>query len=88
MKTFVVLIPVDSSIENPRNSCEFIEGTNFKIGGSVQATSIDVKAKILYELGDLKDDHNIEVEPITDFMDRFNDQDLIADDYFISYVYA
>ncbi len=87
MKTFIVLIPVDNSLTEPRKACEMIENTKFNIGGSVQATSIDVLNKIMFELG-IEDSHNIEVEPITDFMDRFNDEELNADNYFMSYVYA
>ena len=87
METFVVLIPVDDSLTEPRRACEMIENTKFNIGGSVQATSIDVLNKIMFELG-IEDSHNIEVEPITDFMDRFNDEKLNVDDYFMSYVYA
>ena len=87
MKTFVVLIPVNNSLTEPRKACEMIENTKFNIGGSVQATSIDVLKKIMLELG-VEDSHNIEVEPITDFMDRFNDEELNVDDYFVSYVYA
>jgi len=87
MKTFVVLVPIVNSLTEPRKACEMIENTKFNIGGSVQATSIDVLNKIMFELG-IEDSHNIEVEPITDFMDRFNDEDLNADNYFMSYVYA
>jgi hypothetical protein len=87
MKTFVVLIPVDNSLEEPRKACEMIENTKFNIGGSVQATSVDVLNKIMFELG-VEDSHNIEVEPITDFMDRFNNEELNVDHYFMSYVYA
>ena len=87
METFVVLIPVDNSLTEPRKACEMIENTKFNIGGSVQATAIDVLNKIMVELG-VEDSHNIEVEPITDFMDRFNDEELNVDNYFMSYVYA
>lgn len=87
MKTFVVLIPFDNSLTDPRKACEMIENTKFNIGGSIQATAIDVLNKIIFELG-VEDSHNIEVEPITDFMDRFNDEELNVDNYFMSYVYA
>lgn len=87
MKTFVVLIPVDNSSAEPRKACEMIEGTKFNIGGSVQATAIDVLNKIMIELG-VEDSHSIEVDPITEFMDRFNDEGLNVDNYFMSYVYA
>lgn len=87
MKTFVVLIPINNSLTEPRKTCEMIENTKFNIGGTVQATSIDVLNKIMFELG-VENSHNIEVEPITDFMDRFNDEELNVDNYFMSYVYA
>ena len=87
MKTFIVLIPVENSLIEPRKACEIIEGTRFDVNGSAQATALDVLNKIMLELG-VKDSHNIEVEPITEFMDRFNDEELNMDDYFMSYVYA
>ena len=87
MITFIVLIPVNDSLTEPRKACEMIENTKFNIDGSIQATSSDVLNKVMFELG-IEDSHNIEVEPITDFMDRFNDEDLNTEDYFISYVYA
>lgn len=87
MRTFIVLIPVINSLTEPRRSCEMIENIKFNIGGSVQATAIDVLNKIMFELG-IEDNHNIEVEPITDFMDRFNNQELEVENYFISYVHA
>ena len=87
MRTFIVLIPVINSLTEPRRSCEMIESIKFNIGGSVQATAIDVLNKIMFELG-IEDNHNIEVEPITDFMDRFNNQELEVENYFISYVHA
>jgi hypothetical protein len=87
METFVVLIPVDDSLTEPRRACEMIENTKFNIGGSVKPTAIDVLNKIMFELG-IETTHNIEVEPITDFMDRLNNEELNVDNYFMSYVYA
>ena len=87
MKTFVVLIPVVNSLADPRRSCEMIENMKFNIDGSAKDTSINLLKKIMFEFG-ISDNHNIEVEPITDFMDRFNDEKLNPDDYFMSYVYA
>ena len=54
MKTFVVLIPAEGSLVEPRNVCEFLEGTKYDIGGSVQATSTDVLKEVLFEF-DLND---------------------------------
>lgn len=95
MKTYIVLIAVDGSILEPRKACEILENTKFKIGGSIQTTAIDVRTKVMHILGvtmnltkhsDLA--RSIEVEPITDFMDRVNDEAFNPDDYFMSYVYA
>jgi len=87
MRTFIVLIPVDNSITDPRKACEMIENMKYNKEGSIQYTTNDILTKIMFELG-IDNPHNIEVEPITDFMDRFNDEQLNADDYFISYVYG
>ena len=87
MRIFVVLIPVENSLTEPRRACEMIENMKFNIGGSVQATAIDVLNKIMFDLG-IEDSHNIEVEPITDFMDRFNNEELNVEEYFISYVHG
>lgn len=88
MKTFIVLIPILDN-RNARKQCENIENTKFDIGGSVQATAIDVKNKVIELIND--DTYNlntIEVEPITDFMNRVNNEEFNSEDYFISYVYA
>lgn len=87
MRTFIVLMPVGDFIGEQRRACELIEGTKFNIGGSSQATAIDVLNKVIQKLG-LSESHNVEVESITDFMDRFNDEELDVDNYFMSYVYA
>lgn len=88
MRTFIVLIPLDAN-NSARKQCENIENHKFEIGGSVQATALDVKKNVI----ELIDDDtynldNIEVEPLTDFMDRANNQELNLEDYFISYVHA
>ena len=89
MKTYIVLIAVDGLINEPRKACENLENTKFNIGGSVQATAIDVQAKVLQKLGVTTDlSRSIEVEPITDFMDRVNDEEFNPEEYFMSYVYA
>ena len=87
MKTFVVLIPVEGSLVKPRNTCEFLEGTKYDIGGSVQATSTDVLKEVLSEF-DLNDSDGIGVHSLSTFMDMFNNEELNPDDYFMSYVYA
>lgn len=87
MRTFVVLIPVEGSLVEPRNTCEFLEGTKYDIGGSVQATSTDVLKEVLSEF-DLNDSDGIGVHSLSTFMDMFNNEELNPDDYFMSYVYA
>jgi hypothetical protein len=92
MKTFIVLIPLEN-LRDARKYCESIENYKFDIGGSVQATAYDVQRQVrdliedTFNSGD--DDLSvIEVETLTDFMDRCNDQELALDNYFISYVNA
>lgn len=87
MKTFVVLIPAEGSLVEPRNVCEFLQGTKYDIGGSVQATSIDVLNKVLFELG-INDSDGIGVHSISSFMDMFNNDEFDLNDYYFSYVYA
>jgi len=83
MKTFIILIPLFTN-RNARKECEDIEATNFVIGGAVQATAMDVKKRVEILLGHKE----FEVETLTDYMDRVNDQLIDHDTYFISYVNA
>ena len=88
MRTFIVLIPLADN-RDARKQCEDIENHKFDIGGSVQATALDVQKNIIELIDDTTYDlSTIEVEPLTDFMDRVNDQELDLEDYFISYVNA
>ena len=87
MKTFVVLIPAEGSFVEPRNICEFLEGTKFDIGGSVQATSTDVLNKVLFDLG-LNDSDGIGVHSFTTFIGMCNNNEFDLNDYYFSYVYA
>ena len=87
MKTFVVLIPAEGSLVEPRNVCEFLEGTKYDIGGSVQATSTDVLNEVLSEFN-LNDSDGIGVVSLTSFMDMFNNDEFDLIDYYFSYVYA
>jgi ferredoxin len=88
-RTFIVLISVDEC--DARKICEHIENHTFEIGGSVQATAMDIRKNvcdlILSEDSSVNEE-NIEVEPLTDFMDRVNDELFNPDDYFISYVHG
>jgi len=90
MKTYIVLIDVDG-FDEPRKLCENLENTKFN--SSVQATAIDVLINVIQKLGITTElSKFIEVEPISDFMDRVNDEQFknIGYDtqYFMSYVYA
>jgi hypothetical protein len=93
MKTFIVLIPLEYN-RDARRQCESIESYKFNIGGAVQATAIDVKANVINLIEDTFEKTagqfltNIEVEPITDFMDRVNNEEFNPDLYFMSYVRA
>lgn len=85
MRTFVVLIPAEGAVEEPRTLCESLEGTKFDIGGSVQATAFDVAHQIFLQFGL---ENHCHVATISDFMKHFNDGKFDLNDYYISYVYA
>ena len=87
MTVFVVLIPAVNSLKEARKVCERLENRKFNIEGSNQVSSMEVLEKIMEELN-LDTSYYIEVETITDFMDRFNNEILEIDDYYMSYVYA
>ena len=86
MKPFIVLIPVNS-LCNPRKACEQLENTMFKTGEYHVPSAQEILKKVVIEL-ELEANHNIEVEPITDFMDRVNNEAFNPDHYFMSYVFA
>ena len=87
MRTFVVLIPAEGSLVEPRNVCEFLEGTKYDIGGSVQATSTDVLKEVLSEFN-LNNSDGIGVHSLSTFMDMLNNDEFDLNDYYFSYVYA
>tara|TARA_R110000796_G_scaffold88545_11_gene190486 strand:- start:4907 stop:5173 length:267 start_codon:yes stop_codon:yes gene_type:complete len=87
MRTYIVLIPVDDSLVEPRKGCEAIENTHFKIIEGVMNPELRILDKVQHELG-INSAHNIEVMLITDFMDRVNNEEFDVDGYFISYVYS
>jgi len=87
MKTFIVLIPVSNSVSEPRKACEMIENTQIKFDEGEFVFAHNVLKKVMFELG-IEDASNIEVEPITDFMDRVNNQEFDVEEYFISYVHT
>ena len=88
MNTYIVLINVDSGISNPRGACEGLEGIVFNdINDNL--TSLKIRNKVLFELGlTEQDSQEVEVEHITSFMDRVNDELFNPNNYFLSYVYA
>lgn len=88
-KPYIVLIPSSDSIGEPRKACEMIENMTFEIDHAPCDTinAKEVLKEILFELG-LETDEGIEVEPISDFMDRVNDELFNVDHYFIGYVNA
>jgi len=82
MKTYIILIPVEQNNE-ARKQCEDIENLILQMPNP---NSINVRNKILEQLDDNIID--MEVEALSDFMDRVNDEAFNVDDYFISYVHS
>lgn len=88
MKTFIILIPLANFID-ARKICEEIENSHFEVESKTNCetvTAYNVKTEI-YNIINYKG-VQIEVYPITDFMDDFNNQEIYADNYFMSYVTA
>jgi len=90
MRTFIVLIPLSGN-RDARKQSEDIENHNFNLTDFNCETvkAIHVKGKVIELIDDNTYDlSGIEVEPITDFIDRVNNQEFNSDDYFMSYVNA
>lgn len=90
MKTFIVLIPLENN-KNARKQCEDIENTKFEIDNNFCNTvsALKIRDKVIEFIDDNTYDlEDIEVEPISDFMDRVNNEEFNPDTYFISYVHA
>ena len=90
MKTFIVLIPVENN-RDARKQCEDIENATFEVDDYPCDTisALKMRDKVIELIDD--DTYNlqdIEVEPISDFMDRVNDEEFNPDAYFLSYVYG
>ena len=83
-ETYIVLIPLNDNRE-ARKQCELIEATEMNFHG-VKPTALAVAKRIGVDI--IGVDVLIEVEPITDFMDRVNNQDFDSDAYFISYAFG
>jgi len=90
MTTFIVLIPLEEN-RDARKQCETIENFKFNMAefNCETAKALQVKEKVIELIDDNTYDlSTIEVEPITDFMDRVNDEQFNDNAYFISYVNA
>jgi hypothetical protein len=88
MKTYIVLIPIEDN-RDARKQCEVIENRIFQ---TPNPNGINIRNKVIAELEEHNDGEydltTIEVEPITDFMNRVNDEEFNVDNYFMSYVYG
>lgn len=90
MKTYIVLISVDIDCD-AREACERIENLKLDIQDfpCETVTALHVRNKVIEILDDESiNEDSVEVEPISDFMDRVNDECFNPDNYFISYVLA
>jgi len=89
MKTFIVLFNVDY-ISDSRRLAESIENQHFEVENQSNCETISalsIREAIIKELGLVDGDKEfVSVYPLTDFMDDFNNEDLNADLYFMSYV--
>jgi hypothetical protein len=84
-KTFIVCIPLEEN-HDARKQCENIENHTFKLDN---ITAYNVRGEVIKLIDDdVYDLSTIEVEALTDFMDRVNDEAFNPDHYFISYVHA
>jgi hypothetical protein len=84
MEVYVVLISVFNS-DNGRKMAERIENTKFKKSEMTKPYSRSI-ADDLQETWGVGYDV-LSVYPITDFMDNFNDEEVIGTDTWFSYVY-
>lgn len=90
MKAYIVLISVGIDAES-RGACESIENFTLNIEDFPcnTLTALHVRNKLIEIINDEAiNEDSIEVEPISDFMDRVNDECFNPDNYFMSYVYA
>lgn len=84
METYIVLIPLEDNLD-ARSQCELIENLNISMP---HPNAMNVRSRIATFLSHVPPEVtiNIEVEPLTDFMDRVNDQEFEDENYFMSYV--
>lgn len=78
MTPFIILISILH--DNAREVCEMLECQY--IEGFNSAKDLHDRICKEFEITDTL----VEVEPITDFIDRVNDQEFCADNYYMSYV--
>jgi hypothetical protein len=83
MKTYIVLIQIENNLD-ARKQCEDMENLIFQIPNS---NCINVRNKIVETIDDDYIPY-LEVEAITDFMDRVNNDEFDSDLYFMTYVHT
>lgn len=88
MKTFIILIPL-ANFTGARKVCEDIENSFFEVESKTNCETVSAY-NVKTEIDNIINDEEVQVEvyPITDFMDAFNNQEIDADNYFMSYVSA
>ena len=82
-RTFIILLSVH--VDDARDSSNLINAITFEIGGSVQATASDVKARICKLIN--FDAEDVQVETLDDFITHFNTALAMTGNY-LSYVRA
>lgn len=84
METYIVLIPLAEN-RDARKQCEEIENIHITM---LHPNANTVKDRIIKFIGETRTNNlnSIEVEPLTDFMDRVNNQEFEDGNYFMSYV--
>ena len=81
MSTYIILIPIEDNI-NARDICETVENSVYTVEN---VNARNVLSLLLAEFPELI---NAETEPLSDFMDRVNNEEFNPDNYFMSYVQA
>ncbi len=81
-KVYVVLIHIGCN--HSRRLCEDMETETIEVKEYLTALKVRDSICDKYDIPP----ESLEVEPMTDFMDRVNNQEFISDNYFMSYVYG
>jgi hypothetical protein len=88
-KTFIVLFNVGHPLAD-RPLAESIENEHFDVENQSNCETVSafkIRDAIIKELNLSEEDkEHVSVYPITDFMDEFNNQEIDADSYFMTYV--